>query len=115
MEPSSRDLEFFVGSTKAITYQVKNNGEFNVKDMNLLVYTVKNSGTIENPKYVETDKNYARIMDAPNMLNPYEVKNVRVEVTVPPNYNESVKKNGKDKIVPFYIKFKIRGIEHIEE
>ena len=115
LEPKSQDMSFFIGSTNRITYYIKNNGEFKIKDLKLDTFTVKNTGSEEKPEYVNTEKNYARIVDYPNILMPYETKEIKVAVNVPPDYNETVYKNKEKHKVPFYVKFKVHGIEHIEE
>lgn len=115
LEPKSQDMSFFIGSTNKITYHIKNNGEFKIKDLELSTFTVKNKGSEEKPEYVNTEKNYAQIVTHPKILMPYETKEIRVVVNVPPDYSETVYKDKESHKVPFYVKFKIHGIEHIEE
>jgi len=84
LEPKSQDMSFFIGSTNKITYHIKNNGEFKIKDLELSTFTVKNKGSEEKPEYVNTEKNYAQIVTHPKILMPYETKEIRVVVNVPP-------------------------------
>ena len=115
IEPNSKEMAFMIGSTKSLTYNIKNNGEFKIKELELTVYTVKNRGEAENPDYVDTAKNYAKLVESPLILLPYETKNVKIKVEIPTDYNETITKDKRKRRVPFYIKFKVRGLEHIEE
>ena len=115
LEPNGKEMAFMICSYKSLTYNIKNNGEFKIKDLELTVYTVKNRGSAEDPDYIDTTKNYAKLIKAPLILSPFETKNVKIEIKVPTDYNETINKDGRKRRVPFYIKFKVRGLEHIEE
>ena len=114
MEPKDADMVFLMGTNKTISYKIKNNDEFPIKDLELESFTVKNAGTKDKPSYISTSKNYSRIITAPEDLKAFQTKDVLIEINVPINYSETVTKNGKKTKVPFLIKFTMRGLEYIE-
>jgi len=114
IEPNDADMVFLIGANKTISYKIKNNDEFPIKDLELESYTVKNSGTKDKPNYINTSKNYSRIITAPEDLKAFQTKDVLVEINVPLTYSETIVKNGKKTKVPFLIKFTLRGLEYIE-
>ena len=105
-------MTFMMGHSKQSIYYIKNKGEYKIKDIKLDVYTVKRD---ESKNLVKTDRNYAKILNSPTVLLPYETKKVKVEVNIPSDYNEVIKVDGKNRIVPFHITFKAYGVEYIEE
>ena len=111
--PDMSALDFIIGCSKIVEYTVTNKSDFKIKELTFDVETIlkDRDGAI-----VKTVEKYAKIISSPKVIYPGKTAVVKVDVTVPEDYNEQVTKDDGDKIkAPFRIKLKASGLEFIEE
>lgn len=115
IEPTEKDFKFFTGATKKVTYKVKNNTEFMIKDIIAEAYTMLKDDSAP-PKYTKTKQNYAKVIDVPKEVYPTKSDDLTVEVSVPPKYDEWIRKSdGKMHREPFVIFIDVKSVKYIEE
>jgi len=115
IEPTEKDFRFFTGASKTVTYKVKNNTEFKIKDIEATAYTALKDDSTP-PKYTRTKDNYAKVISTPKEIYPNKSEDLGIEVIVPAKYDEWIRKSdGKMHKEPFIIFIEVKSVKYIEE
>ena len=116
LDPPGGALEFLLGETRIIEYPVINNSDFKMKDLSFEAFTVLKENEGDDYILKSTEHRYVKIIEAQKVVYPNKPEVIKVEVTIPKDYNEQIKKeDGSMAIAPFRIKIRLKGIEHIKE
>lgn len=111
INPPDKAFEFIMGESRILKYQIHNTGEFPIKDFNVVASSVLRSGESNIP----TKKNYVKVISYPKTLMPGQKRDIEIEAVVPFDYNEVIKRDGKDILWPYRIAITVKSIKHIQE
>lgn len=112
VEPNSDSLNIFIGENKDLTYILRNNSHHVIKN---IVFTAQTYIKSKEEGDLSTKMNYAQVGEIPKMILPHSDVEVKVKVSVPQNYNETIKYEGKTIEYPFRVVTKAVGIKSIQE
>ena len=108
IEPSDSEMEFYEGENKSVTYYLRNNTDFAVRDIEFVIKSVKSDGEI-------TEKTYAKVGVVPMVILSKSKASIDVRVRVPPTYAEYVRKDGEKKLSAFRLVAVAKGTKFIGE
>jgi len=112
IDPPESDWNFFRGESRTLTWKLQNTSPHYIKNID---FTAK---TYIYPPFGEpviTKANYATVIKVPSVIPPDSTREVKVKVSVPDNYNETIIHKGKVVEYPFRVKTSIRSLKHIQE
>jgi len=112
IDPPKADWDIWRGTTKELTYILRNTSYHVIKNVTFKAMTYIKS---KEQGDIGTIKNYAEVGHVPDRINPNSEIEVVVTVTIPQNYNEVIKYEGKMIEYPFRVSAKALGIKSIEE
>lgn len=112
INPPDKSFEFVMGESRILKYTLHNTGEFPIKDFNVTAKSVLRMG---DTAYPTRGDNYVKVISHPRTLNPGQKGIVEIEAVVPFDYNEVIKRDGKDTLWPYRIAITIKSIKHIQE
>lgn len=108
IEPADSELDFYEGENKSVSYYLKNNTDFAVRDIDFIVKTIKTNGD-------ETEKTYAKVGDIPKVILAGKKSEIRVKVSIPTTYGEYIMKDDVKKLSPFRLVVFANGTKYIGE
>lgn len=111
ISPDDNQFSFYEGENKTLIYYLQNNTDHTVRDIEFSAKTQLYDGS----KYQNTKKsNYLQIGTLPAAILSRQKESVQVIVNMPMKYNEIIKHNGKDLVVPFEIVVAAKCRKYIE-
>ena len=112
IDPPMKDLCIWRGTTKDLVFKLQNTSYHVIKNLTFKAMTYIKS---KEQGDIGTIKNYAEVGQVPDRINPNSEIEVTVTVTIPQNYNEVIKYEGKMIEYPFRVTAKALGVKSIEE
>ena len=112
INPPDKSFEFVMGETRVLKYTLHNTGEYPIRDFNVDAKSVLKMGDIAHPT---RGGNYVTVKSFPKTLQAGQKGIVEIVATVPFDYSEVLKRDGKDTMWPYRIAVTIKSIKHIQE
>ena len=112
INPPDKSFEFIMGESRVLKYTLHNTGEFPIKDFNVDAKSVLKMGDVAHPTRGD---NYVTVKSFPKSLAAGQKGIVEIVATVPFDYKEVIKRDGKEMLWPYRIAITIKSIKHIQE
>jgi len=110
--PPDSEWDLWNGETKEFTYKLQNPTHHVYKNIKFTAFTYIES---KEQGQLSTKMNYATVISVPDRVPPKSTVDVKVKVTLPENYNETIMYEGEEVEFPFRIATKAIGLKSIEE
>jgi len=110
--PPDSEWDVWNGETKEFTYKLQNPTHHVYKNIKFDAFTYIES---KEQGQLSTKVNYAKVISVPTKVPPKSTVEVKVKVTIPEDYNETIMYEGEEVEFPFRVATKAIGLKSIEE